>query len=448
MLYSLKKVLHNIKKNFAVYIVFVLEFSLGLSIFLGCRAAISTAENDLTAAEARMNNKVVPITYYGISFDYKDTYGILLPYENYLEITEKYKDKLEFRFAYKSQTAFSVDEEFIYPDIYFINDEYFEAVFHTEMDHSKAYIGSEVSALITEALNKHGKSYEDLTFYDFEPLTAMNEKQLTMFDKHVLNAAPLPHTDEPPVILPGWSNDKTLAERDRAYKLDSSILFSVDLLPDMEQLYKDSVDDYNSKPKPEPIITEDGSVITIAPNSTGSILCINVAFLEGKYDTTLLPMLLNDLNSPENYAIFSAGNEVVEAQGEVQFLKRQLRDYQLIALGILIIVVVGNIGTMLILINRRKKAIAISCAYGATITIIAVETFAELLSVTLIGALTAFAALTVASPALNSIYPGTQIQLQHFSAGLLIAVVTAVIPSIAAVNSLHKLSLTEILKSN
>lgn len=225
MPYSVKKVLHNIKKNFAVYIVFVLEFALGLSIFLGCRAAISTAEEDLAVAEARMNNEVVPITYYCISFDYKDTYGILLPYENYLEITEKYNDKLEFRFAYRSDTTFSIDEEFIYPDIYFINDEYFESIFHTKMDHSKAYIGSEVSTLITEALNKHGKDYEDATFYDFEPLSALSEKQLTMFNKHVLDIAPLPYTDEPPVILPGWSNDKTLAERDRVYKLDNSILF-------------------------------------------------------------------------------------------------------------------------------------------------------------------------------------------------------------------------------
>lgn len=162
-----------------------------------------------------------------------------------------------------------------------------------------------------------------------------------------------------------------------------------------------------------------------------------------------MPIFLNYINSLEgNHALFYAEQQALNVQNNVQNIKNSLNNYQLASIGLLIIVVVGNIGIITLFINRHKKAIAVSCAYGATLTGIAFETFAELLLVALAGMAVSFISLHFASPLLNDIYAGTQVEPRFVLVGLAIALVTAVIPTVAAVYSLKKISVTEILKTN
>lgn len=64
MSYSIKKILHNIRTNWGIYLFIIVAFALGLSVFLGCQSVMLKTKSDLDDAERKISKSKIQICYY------------------------------------------------------------------------------------------------------------------------------------------------------------------------------------------------------------------------------------------------------------------------------------------------------------------------------------------------------------------------------------------------
>lgn len=439
MLYSLKRIFHNIKKNFGVYLILVLEFALGMGIFLGCQNIISSAEKELEKAKAKTKNTEVYINYWVIPAlsDYSnDPYKFPITYERYLELNKKFCDEFEIRYApYDMEwlSAGNIDNpETISFFVFFANDVFFENIFNTKMNHQTAYFGAEVMKSMQNLMGKYDESIVKAKLNPNETildLLSFKDNNLKLFSREILNIATVPSTNCTYIEHPNGSDVPH-------FELSECIFISLDYYPEYERMYRENIDKYDKLSKEERLRDRPLSMfssISVIPKEN--------------FNVDSLAMLLSELNSVDSVYDFFVNQPSLEIQKTIQYLNGSLSTYQKTATGLLLIVILGNIGIILIQIHRRQKAIAISCAYGATMGRIAFEIFVELLIITLAGVILSFIGLHFAMPLMHDIYSNTIFNLLDIFVAIPIALVTILVPTIVTVWKLKKINISYIFKS-
>lgn len=355
MRYSIKRILHNLCHNSLLYIVIAVHFMLGAGLFIICMNYRMTSRELLEEARLRSTEGLISVEE--LSTEGED-YSI--SYDTYLRLnTEPYTEDLEIFFAemfHAGVFLIRTEEDYMAPqwEVYFMNDSLFAYMYHAPRKEGVVYIGEEAyEGLVTagEALQE-SEAFSTILFTEGE----------FYIEGNILIVDGKSHPYE--VVMPVGEDSSLPYFRDDPiryieYDMTDAIIFP------LEEAW-----------------------LPVKPEGMSPI---KRSFLMYRYKNTsyredLIAQQLRIINAETSSSGYFT---VTDAYKET---KRQMNDYStdmdrwlLAAVSIVLLAGVGSMGTMFLLLNKRRHLLAVSVACGATIRRLVAETIAENFAVLFIG---------------------------------------------------------------
>lgn len=350
MRYSMKRILRNLCHSWLLYLLIAAHFMLGAGLFIICMNFRMTSRELLSESKKKSMESLIPVTEInGIS-----EYGYGISYDTYLRLStdEAYED-LEMLFTEMYGGAFgyfkSEDDGMMRNmDVYFMNDALFDELYHIPRKKDIIYVGKQAYDTLLVAAEMI-KCKDDPSFFLYIQGEEMYIEGETLFvageaySYEVVEDALMP-TDDDPEYMPSMTY---------------ALIFPVE-------------DAYDTMPH-----SGDG-------NPYRSFLFYRYRNADWRGD--LISSQLREINE----ATTSTGYFIV--QDEYKELKRQLDDFRydmdrwmMAAVSVLLLAGVGCMGSMFLLLNKRRHLIAVSVAYGSTMRRITVETITETMIVLAAG---------------------------------------------------------------
>lgn len=352
MKYSLKRVWLQLIANWRIYAVILLEYAVGIVILVSCMNVFYSSKDTLMEYKSRMVEDTIPITYTGGAGLGKES-SFPITYESFQDLSEKYSDDLRMSFALQCNCFYLIKDSnnSISLNILFMNDNTFEDWFGYEREDDVVYVGSAanegIKALSAEF--KEGQFEKNVICVSGDLLSFENEK-INLSEKVNYNY----------VLLQGKKGREYIPNTGW-YLMEDIPISSCVIFP------LDSV----------------SQIKTVSLSAQQSLL--NVRYVNEKVSEDVLSALVEDLSMLENGYQFSVADQFLQMQNSIEDLNARYETFFLMACAVLAIVVNGIIGILLIFLYRRKKSMAISLAYGATLQRIAGELYLEILVVLISG---------------------------------------------------------------
>lgn len=353
MKYSIKRILHNLCHNSLLYVVIAVHFMLGAGLFIICMNYRMTSRELLEEARLKSTEGLISVETIGRGEedDSKEDYSI--SNDTYLRLnTKPYTEDLEILFTQMFHAGVflvKTEEDYVIPEwhVYFMNDSLFTYLYQTSRKEEVVYLGEEAyEGLVTagEALQEP-EAFSILLFTDGEFYIEG--------DVLMVNGKAYPYE----VVMPAGEDSHL------PYFLDDPIRY---------------IDEYDMI---DAIIfpLEDAWI----PEKQNGLEPITGSFLMYRYKNTdyredLIAQQLRIINEETCRGVYFT---VPDAYKE---LKRQMDDYStdmdrwlFTAVSVMLLAGVGSMGTMFLLLNKRRHLLAVSVACGSTIRRLMVETIAE-----------------------------------------------------------------------
>ncbi|WP_305252299.1 ABC transporter permease [uncultured Bacteroides sp.] len=349
-------------RNSLLYAVIAVHFMLGAGLFVICMNYRMTSRELLE--EARLKSMEGLISVEEINGWSEDAYSI--SYDTYLRMsTEAYTEDLEILLTemfHAGVFLIKTEEDYMTPqwDVYFMNDSLFAYLYQMPRKEGVVYVGKEAyERLVTvwEAL-KESEAYSTILFTEGEFYI---EGDMLMVDGKS-------HPYE--VVMPVGE--------------DSNLPY----FQDFQDFQDDSAKQYYEHDMTAAIIfpLEDAWVpVSLGgPVPTRSFLIYRYKNTEHRDD--LIAQQLRLINAE------TGSNGYFTVPDAYKELKRQMDDYNtdmnrwlLAAVSVILLAGVGSMGTMFLLLNKRRHLLAVSVACGSTIRRLTAETIAENFAVLFIG---------------------------------------------------------------
>ncbi len=356
MRYSIKRILRNLCHNSLLYAVIAVHFMLGAGLFVICMNYRMTSRELLE--EARLRSMEGLISVEEINGGSADAYSIT--YDTYLRLEENAGENLEILLTdifHAGVFLIKSEEDYMTPQwtVHFMNDSLFAYLYQMPRKEGVVYLGEEAYAdLVTvrEAL-KEPEAFSTILFTEGEFYI---EGDVLMVDGKVY-----PYDVVMPVgeesVLPYFLDDPL---RDYyGYDMADAVIFPLE-----------------------------DAWIPISPSGlpvyTGSLLMY--CYKNTEYREDLIAQQLRIINEA------TCSNGYFTAPDAYKELKQQMGNYStdmdrwlFAAISVMLLAGVGSMGTMFLLLNKRRHLLAVSVACGSTIRRLMAETIVENFVVLLTG---------------------------------------------------------------
>lgn len=406
MEYSMKRIFRNLCDNRLLYMVIAVHFMLGAGLFIICMNFRMTSRELLTESKRQSMESLIPV----VEINGRSEYGYSISYDTYLRLNtdETYED-LEMLFAEVFWGGFfyykSEDEAMARNlTVHFMNDSLFDQLYQVPRKEGVVYVGEEAyDTLVTAA--EMSKVKEEFQFFFFE-----GEEMYIEGESLFVAGKAYPYEIVEDTMMPCGNDPNEM------YSMKFAVIFPLE-------------DVYDTMP-----YDHDGW------NPFHSVLIYRYRNEEWRED--LVARQLREINA----ATSSTGYFTV--QDAYKELKRQLDDFRydmdrwlLVAVSVVLLAGVGCMGSMFLLLNKRRRLIAVSVACGSTMRRIKAETIAENFIVLLSGGILGI----LISPVLKKvvIYQG---ELRMNIAGIGIVFGTAFLFSVIAVSAgMHEIKAKNVM---
>lgn len=371
MRYSIKRILQNLRHNSLLYAVIAVHFMLGAGLFIICMNYRMTSRELLEEARLRSTEELISVEVIGRGvedYSIKDysikDYSIedySISNNTYLRLnTKPYTEDLEILFTQMFHAGVflvKTEEDYVIPQwhVYFMNDSLFTYLYQTSRKEGVVYLGEEAyEGLVTagEALQEP-EAFSILLFTDGE--------FYIKGDVLMVNGKAYPYE----VVMPAGEDGHLPYFRDDPIRyIDEYDMIDAIIFPLEDAWIPEKQDGL------EPL--------------TGSFLMYR--YKNTDYREDLIAQQLRIINAETCRGVYFT---VPDAYKE---LKRQMEDYNtdmdrwlFAAVSVMLLAGVGSMGTMFLLLNKRRHLLAVSVACGSTIRRLIAETVAENFMVLLIG---------------------------------------------------------------
>lgn len=387
MLFSLKRIFHNIRRRFGVYLIFMLEFAVGVAMLSSALNVVFSLQKDLDETREKTSEAIV-IVYHETDFSpfsFMDEKlitpweeDIAISYDAYLRAEKTYGEDLELRYTLKTDNMFvpvfennsSKISYSSYLSVYYINNAKFRKIFGTDMEPGKIYAGEEAFAELNKLLDYSKKPGCVLGKDEDYPWSFyFTDGKLTYFDGREIELVPAPPTEQEVFM--------DVADVPKKYlpKVSAMICVPIEEFRTYRDVVRRNFNPYNNYWETIEIVEdntdEDGKRAVTTRQKPHYQQPNFTAFLSVKYksddaDVNIIPSLITELNSTKPELEFSMNEEVLKLQQLMDSYDQLLTTQIIRSAGVLLIVVLGTTGLLLIFLYQRKKQMAVSIAYGST----------------------------------------------------------------------------------
>lgn len=455
MIYSLKRIIHNLKRHLTVYLLFIVQFAAGTLILCSALNVLFTAKKELKTQQKEMAAEhaieLVAQSYFDPETEWVEQeslkQGMPVSYDTYLKLVEKYKEDFTFQYAvethYIAGMVHNMEEDSVNPipevNVWFVNDEVFEAYFGISMEQNKIYAGENAYKVLCE-LKQWSNTPEQYQFmYAPDNVIWVENGEYTIAHKDTFELMAMPPSEKTQ-IEPSIPNLHLYSAplEDEYYRPDlvDCIFIPMSEFPVYEE-FNDALD-WN------------GELKDYRMQSFNTLQKAQYKSQDYKVETIseMLNFLAKESHMKERGAKveFTLNQKQIEMQEFVEYLSDCLSDYLVMALSVLLVVMLGTTGLFLIFLYRRKKQMAVAIAYGATRGRLFLELFTEIFLITGIGAGLGLSALGLTADFFHSFYAGTTFQISCFVIIFLIAVGTSLFTALFAFAGVGEIAPAKILK--
>lgn len=377
MKYSLQRIFHNLRYNLPIYAFIAVNFMLGAGLFIICMNYVMTSRERLEESRQKKAEGVVTVAqqmlvtseseeeihdYYSISYD---TYRQFSADERYMEDLE-----LLFAIACQNYSFFLKSQQFNEAWVYFMNENLFAYLYGFSREDGVVYLGNTAYQELSEAGGAIAEG-EEIMFTGREMYITGDSLIIDGESYSYKVVMPL----EESTIMPG--NEMT-----------GNDMEEVVILP-----------------------IEEIEHLQTAEFDFRSILFLR--YLNEEWREDLVAQMLRELNAVDNRFYFSVDDEYAMLKIRIEDFNYDMDRWLFASISILLLSGVGCMGSMFLLLNKRRHMIAVSAAYGSTIRRIRIETMAEIFSVLLLGGILGI----LITPALKKVLI-YQEELRHNPAGI------------------------------
>lgn len=412
MKYSLSRILHNLFRNGLLYLFILLSFMLGAGLFIICMNFRMTGEQLLKEAKIQASEGVIqvqwrfqsefnplvdPVAYEQERTDYP------IPYDTYINLitNPQYTEELDFLFALKTSAVIFIleTEGVVDPDIYFMNEDLFDYLYGFSRSEGMAYLGDtayEDLLLVGDEIKSGGN-----LFFAYSTIY-IDGDLLIIDDKSYPYEVVMPMDPDISLLSVVSDPDMDIEEmKEQSIKLDT--MNAAVVLP-IEDVY-----------------IPPGN----APYKMNNLL---LRYRNGEMHEDVVAKVLRELNQIERKSRFTVENRYLKLKGQMGDYSYDMDRWLLVAVSILFLSGAGCIGSMYLLLDRRRHFMAVSIAYGSTLWRIVAETVAELLIVLSAGCILGILILPILQKI--TVYQG---ELRVNMGGIGIVVMTAIAFSVLSV---------------
>ncbi|MCH5270129.1 MAG: hypothetical protein J1E83_05215 [Lachnospiraceae bacterium] len=368
MKYSISRILHNLFRNGLLYLFILLSFTLGAGLFIICMNFRMTGAQLLAEVKRQSAEGVIKVQWsYQSEFDplidpiafQQERTDYPIPYDTYLDLISnpEYTDELDFLYALKTDTTVFIrdTEDVLEWDVYFMNEYLFHYLYGFPRNEGMAYLGDTAYADLLLVGNKI-KSGDDFFFTDFAMY--IDGDSLIIDGKSYPYEVVMPLEPYLNLLTIGESPDTDIEELERRFggPMHRSTMNIAVILP-IEDVFTPSGDD---------------------ANTMNNLL---LRYRNAEWHEDVVAQVLRELNQIDRKSRFTVENRYLTLKSRMEDYSYDMDRWMLVAVSILFLSGVGCIGSMYLLLDKRRHFMAVSIAYGSTLWRVVAETVAELLIV-------------------------------------------------------------------
>ena len=371
MKYSLSRILHNLLRNGLLYLFILISFMLGAGLFIICMNFRMTGEQLLEEAKIQSSEGLIqvmggfnsefdplvdPIAYEQEMTDY------LIPYDTYLHLISnpQYTAELDFLFALKTYAPAYIwkTDVIVVPDVYFMNEELFGYLYGFSRSEGMAYLGD---TAYTELLHvgEEVRNGKDVFFHNV-PMY-IDGDLLIMDDRAYPYKVVMPV--EADITLPTLADDPSEDIEELEERLGGPI-------------HRNTMNDAVILPIEDYILPKMSSFFM------NNLL---LSYRNAEWQEDVVAQVLQELNQIDKKSHFTVENRYLTLKSQMEEYSYDMDRWLLVAVSILFLSGVGCIGSMYLLLDKRRHFMAVSIAYGSTLKRIMAETVSELFIVLFAG---------------------------------------------------------------
>lgn len=469
MIYSLKRIIHNLKRHLLVYLLFVVQFAVGILILCSALNVLVTMQKNLKATQEEMASsgaiEIIAFVHRGSAEITEATSMRQCPgvsYDVYLKLKELYKENFTFQYGVNDggwnefwvldATGKSYLDISPMIDVWFVNDELFEDYFRIPMEQGKMYAGENAKKALLQL--KEWSDNPDKYLLEDDKTNIINVKngEFVVAGKDNFKIADMPPSEkeriEPSLPWSRFSSDFEIVEENGETRepvegedyynitLSDCVFLPISELPVFEEYY-DSLD-------------WKGEFKYCSMGPYDNLLKAEYKDSEFKTETIseMLSFLMRESHATETgYEVeFTVDAKMLEMQKQAEMVKASMRNYLIMSVSILVVVMLGTTGLFLIFLYRRKKQMAVSIAFGSTKNRLFKELFAEIFLITGSGAGLGLWALRFTTEYFKTFYSEMVFQNSCIGIAFAIAAVTALFTAILAFTGVGEIAPAKILK--
>lgn len=346
MKYSIKRILYNLCHSGLLYAVIAVHFMLGAGLFIICMNYRMTSRELLEESKQKsMEGLISVLEINGIS---EGEYSISYDTYQRLSMDETCTEDLEMLLAEMFHAGVFLirsEEDYMAPSwyIHFMNDSLFDYLYQVPRKEGVVYLGEDAYETLVAAWDalQEPETFSAILFTEGEFYI---EGDLLMADgkaypyEVVMPAgedSDMPYTDDP----------------DIRYDMTRAIIFPL----------------------------EDSWVpasMTGEPVSTRTILMYRYKNKEWREDLIAQQIRIINAETGSN-GYFTVEDDYKELKRQINSYNKDMNRWLLVAVSVMLLAGVGSMGTMFLLLNKRRHLIAVSVACGSTIRRIVAEIIAE-----------------------------------------------------------------------
>lgn len=424
MRYSISRVFTQLRVHWKTYLVFILEFAIGVAILTSSFNILLTSKEVLQAQKNSIAGQSITVTCL-TDLDYQPLPDEPFPitFQDYLHMRQKYGRELNFSYtAYVHNLLFLKNEEFIFgkstqfiqPCCFFMDDAMFQELFGYSREPGKAYAGGEALAGLNFAsANPEKVSPNDQEMnLDWLSVKSGGTVQISGRDSFQLTELKNPKN------LVGLEFGGLYTSKEDSIAIERCVIFPAEAV---ELLHNVPVDNKHS--------------------------ILRMKYKDGQFEVNVIPSLLSDLSQGHPHYHFTVADKFLTMEKSMDEMNTDSVLLLWVSAAIMAIVMIGMIGILLIFLYRRKKSMAIAIAFGSTFTRLALELLLETVIVFELGSVLGLTAAYFITPLTNGLYANTAFHPVCVWWILGIAAIAAIIASAAGLIGNKKLSPIQILRN-
>lgn len=373
MKYSVERIIRNLWRQKAAYLVIFTEFVLGVAIFSVCMSYLFTTTKLLREYKESRAGKEVHVECYStevsessssetVIIDTKAEYETVaeIDYETYENIYEAYTEDLEILFSSSHVVNWILWEEeevdFVYVVKHYMNDEMFRYLYGFEREPDHLYLGEQAYEALVQMERIRSEAGED-------GVQAMDVGEIRLEGDVIIT------TDgqrRPFQVVHLLDEEQEV--------VDKVVFADEDDFGDVHTDMADVVILPVAEVKDIPESTYDFSALFLKSNLT-------LMYRDADSREDIIPEILLELTEAQENCMYVADNAYLSLKQEIESLEYDTYNWVLMSVSMILLSGIGCVGYLFLQMNKRKHAMAVAIAYGSTYRRMVAENLLEVFAV-------------------------------------------------------------------